>query len=121
MRAIVVKPYGLLNVESSEEEEVAAETQGAGQDKKGEGIDLTQPSEGSDSNDEYHVEGDAGDLYDKEDEDDSSVDQSDRHEDNDKDDGDDEDDNKYYDEAQGGGGLDGDHAMNNIPECEEEW
>ncbi|OAV92203.1 hypothetical protein PTTG_11161 [Puccinia triticina 1-1 BBBD Race 1] len=46
---VVVEPYGLLNVESSEEEEFAAETQGAGQDKEGEGIDLTQPSKGSDS------------------------------------------------------------------------
>ncbi|WAQ87357.1 hypothetical protein PtA15_8A261 [Puccinia triticina] len=118
---VVVEPYGLLNVESSEEEEFAAETQGAGQDKEGEGIDLTQPSKGSDSDNKYHVEGDAGDLYDEEGEDDSSVDQSNRHEDDDKDDGDDEDDDKYYDKAQGGGGLDGDHAMNNIPECKEEW
>jgi hypothetical protein len=106
---LVVEPYGLL------EEEVAGETQGGGQDEEGEGIDLTQPSEGSDSEDEYHVEGDAGNLYDEEEEDESSA-NGDEPEESGEDDDDDD-----YDEAHEGTGLDGDHTMDDIPEGEEVW
>ncbi|KAA1127223.1 hypothetical protein PGTUg99_031925 [Puccinia graminis f. sp. tritici] len=112
---LVVEPYGLLEEESSEEEEVAGETQGGGQDEEGEGIDLTQPSEGSDSEDEYHVEGDAGNLYDEEEEDESSA-NGDEPEESGEDDDDDD-----YDEAHEGTVLDGDHTMDDIPEGEEVW
>ncbi|EFP93885.2 uncharacterized protein PGTG_19898 [Puccinia graminis f. sp. tritici CRL 75-36-700-3] len=112
------RKYWEVVEESSEEEENAAEDQVNGQGDEGEGIDLTQPSEGSDSDDEYHVEGDAGELYDEEGDDESFVD-NDEQEDGGEDE--DEDDDEEYDEAQDGVGLDVDHPMADIPEGEEDW
>ncbi|KAA1107491.1 hypothetical protein PGT21_015599 [Puccinia graminis f. sp. tritici] len=107
---VLAEPYGLLDKDSSDDNE-GAEEQGGNDDEEGEGIDLTQPSPDN-SDDEYHVEGDAGDLYEEED---NNFVVNDGEEE-DKTDDEDED----YDEAEDGG-AEQDRQMGDIPEGEEEW
>ncbi|EFP91134.1 uncharacterized protein PGTG_16879 [Puccinia graminis f. sp. tritici CRL 75-36-700-3] len=108
---VLAEPYGLLGGDSSDYDEAAEEEQGRNDDDEGEGIDLTQPSPDN-SDDEFHVEGDAGDLY--EEEDDGFV-----VNDGEEQDGSDDDDDDY-DEAEDGG-VEEDCQMDDIPECEEDW
>jgi hypothetical protein len=107
----LAEPYGLFDSDSSDGDEAAEENEGGNDDDEGEGIDLTQPSPDN-SDDEYHVEGDAGDLY-------TEVDNGFVVDDGEEQDGSDEDDDDY-DEAEDGG-VDEDYQMGDIPECEEEW
>ncbi|KNZ62463.1 hypothetical protein VP01_1267g4 [Puccinia sorghi] len=103
---VVAEPYGLLDLDSSDNE-ADGSVQHNQSDEEGEGIDLTQPSDGSES-DDFYKEGEEGDLYDEE-EDGFVVSGSGEGEGEDKN----KDDNEY-DKAE-----DGDYTMHEIPEGEE--
>ncbi|EHS63466.1 uncharacterized protein PGTG_21597 [Puccinia graminis f. sp. tritici CRL 75-36-700-3] len=110
-KALAFLPDANESLLPKDDDEAAEEEQGGNDDDEGEGIDLTQPSPDN-SDDEFHVEGDAGDLY--EEEDDGFV-----VNDGEEQDGSDDDDDDY-DKAEDGG-VKEDCQMDDIPECEEDW
>ncbi|KNZ59789.1 hypothetical protein VP01_1660g1 [Puccinia sorghi] len=59
MILLLAKPYGLLEAESSSDEEAEENYKN---NEEGEGIDLTKPS-ADNSDDEYYNEGEGGDFY----------------------------------------------------------
>ncbi|KNZ52876.1 hypothetical protein VP01_3413g3 [Puccinia sorghi] len=110
---VVAEPYVLLDPDPSDDEADRSRQHNQA-NEEGEGIDLTQPSDGSNSDDCYK-EGEEGDLYDEE-EDGFVVSGSGEEGSGDGEGKDENKDDNEYDKAE-----DGDYTMHEIPEGEEIW